>query len=237
MARKKKPMKSTATPLAFSKINNPDGRFTIDQKVTDDGITKKVDIGVTVQIEDEHESLFPEFKDIFADKKLIETFNTKVATRTPSVANKKFAEINLAHRKKNPAKSGKHKGKVAEIEKYEVDETLLDGTKIKVSRQRWVGGEPRWSQKTLGQLKELVQHVAKGIPAKAVAACIEENGFDIYSVQMTTGQFKAEGNRPKPLAEAQAKADKDKKDASKGDNAPLPAILENSNKKGEPALA
>ena len=56
-------------------------------------------------------------------------------------------------------------------------------------------------------------------------------------MQLTTGQFKAEGNRPKPLAEAQAKADKDKKDASKGDNAPLPAILENSNKKGEPALA
>ena len=192
----------------------------VESKETADGTLKRYVVQAKVQIEPEdlveYGSKFPKVTEAMVD-----TFNRLVHCGTPSTMGKVFGEINKEHRKKNPAKGGKYKGKVLFFEEYVQTVTRADGKKVKMKAVRQVGGEPKYSNAALKQLRNLVttmmQERSLGIDMKHVGDLFRKNHYVCNKVQLSGAAIKVEGNRPAKIANALAKVEREEKQDAIGE--------------------
>jgi|TARA_R100001530_G_scaffold95239_1_gene66179 hypothetical protein len=190
-------------------------------KRTDD-VTKSESYTPQLTIEHEDVEKFGKHYPKVSDK-LLKEFNKHVHSGTPKKVTLYFGEVNLKHRQTHPALEGPHKGKCAEWKMVDKVGKNPDGTTYGYQSPEWVGGEPKYSSATLGQLKDfatrVLQHNKGGIPMKDVTKAVNDNGYVIDELVLAEGNVKMAGHRCKAIAKAKAKAEKQEQDVKSGEAA------------------
>jgi len=188
-------------------------------------IVKGAKIVVGVKIEQKHNKLLNALPVISND--IVDFFNEEIKQATPSYISNKLNAANIEHRKVNPLnKEGDEwHGKTYTVVWVKVKEKGLDGIERETEKPRGFGGQPRWSNKEVKALINLIKTIVQadklGLDGVKMVALAKKNGMSFTDCDITRNNFTLRGSRPSAVAKAQAKQKAEEQDVKKQEEADM----------------